>query len=102
MRQGRGGVREGGSQVRCQAAAVAAGQGLQAVTHTGTPCRSQSMGEGVCLCRSSGMRGGEVHVGSVCQPSARNSGWIESLGILLCTNREYIYIFFFPLSLFLL
>lgn len=91
-------MREGGSQVRCQAAAVAAGQGLQAVTHTGTPCRSQSMGEGVCLCRSSGMRGGEVRVGSVCQPSARNSGWIESLGILLCTNREYIY-FFPPLPL---
>lgn len=43
-------------------------------------------------------RGGEVRVGSVCQPSARNSGWIESLGILLCTNREYIFFFSLPLS----
>lgn len=45
MREGERGAGGGG---RCQTAAVAAGQGLQAVTHAGTPCRSQGMGEGVC------------------------------------------------------
>lgn len=32
----------------CQTAAVAAGQGLRAVTHAGTPCRSHTGGEGLC------------------------------------------------------
>lgn len=34
-------------QVRCQTAAVEAGQGLRAVTHAGTPCRSHTVGEGL-------------------------------------------------------
>lgn len=46
---GGGGVRERerGRQVRCQTAAVTAGQGLQAVTHAGTPCRNRTVGEGL-------------------------------------------------------
>lgn len=41
--------RERERQVRCQTAAVAAGQGLRAVTHTGTPCRSHNVGEGLSV-----------------------------------------------------
>lgn len=36
-------------QVRCQTAAVAGGQGLQAVTHIGTLCRSYTVGEGLAV-----------------------------------------------------
>lgn len=39
--------RERGRQVRCQTAAVTAGQGLQAVTHAETPCRNRTVGEGL-------------------------------------------------------
>lgn len=52
--EGGGGDREGGRQVRCQTAAVAAGQGLRAVTHAGTPCRSQTMGEGAACAGAQG------------------------------------------------
>lgn len=44
-----GGERERERQVRCQTAAVAAGQGLRAVTHTGTACRSHNVGEGLSV-----------------------------------------------------
>lgn len=47
MEAGGVGERERERQVRCQTAAVAAGQGLRAVTHAGTPCRSHTVGEGL-------------------------------------------------------
>ena len=81
-RRGRewGRERERERQVRCQTAAVAAGQGLRAVTHTGTPCRSHNVGEGLSVQQ---LRGEERWM-SVCV-----CGWV---GVCSAPIRHFLYV----------